>query len=317
MAAPGQLVTITAPVHNIGWMHVDYTQVFFAYEATPENPLDDPNMIFIGDPFVLEDIAVGETKEASVQWDTTGLEPIIYPVYLFTANTEPPECYHHLTTTEYLVPVELYSFVAIPKDNAVELKWITSTEINNLGFFLYRSNDYFDGYEIINEKMIPGAGTSYEKHEYSFTDSKLKNGSPYFYRLAMINHEGKAELSKKISAVPHPENECSVRLDTWSNRLLFYSEDQLILNYRLTNEGEKCSLKTMIALLYNRQYIGDFITPVVVPFSSYLNLSDELFRYEWTGVEPEGEYLFLTLLSDPVDGDLKHIDITEFYYRGE
>lgn len=317
MGSPDRLVTITAPVHNVGWMDVSYTEVFFAYEATPENPLDDPNMIFIGDPVPLTDLAIGEVKEASVIWYTEGLDPIIYPVYVFTHNTEPPECYAHLTTTEYLVPVCLYKFIAVPKDNALELQWTTVTEIDNVGFHILRSDSYYDGFEIVTESMIPGAGTSYSKHEYTYTDKHLTNGSPYFYKLAMIDSTGNKDLSEIICGVPNPETQCSVRFETWSDQSVYSASQTLRLSYRITGDDKSCTLKLFTPIIINEVYVGDFIPPADVVFTPELEVSGEFFRYEWTGQEPTGEYLFLIILTNTSGNELKYMDINYFRFIGK
>ena len=56
--------------------------------------------------------------------------------------------------------VELVSFGAIALDGGVELTWETASELNNLGFQLYRSTSERGPYERITSRLIPGLGSS-------------------------------------------------------------------------------------------------------------------------------------------------------------
>lgn len=313
-AAPGMIVTITAAVQNVGAIHTDYTEVYFAYDATPLEGDDDPNPVLIGEPYILEDIAVGEKKYASVDWDTTGLEELIYPVYVFTWNTRPDICLFDYVKILFTVPVELYNFYAVPEDGKVDLHWTTVTEINNIGFHLYRSSTYFDDYEVITDKIIPGAGTSFEKHNYQFTDTEVENGVPYFYKLAMIDHEGVQSWSWTIAGIPQPESACKVQINTWSDRMVYYEGHPLVVDCRIYNPGEDCRLKMQMMMLINQEYAGDLFPPMGIEFAAGTDVVAELLRYDWTGREPGGDYVFLTILSDPETGMLKHIDVNEFKF---
>jgi Secretion system C-terminal sorting domain len=86
------------------------------------------------------------------------------------------------------LPVELYSFSAVKKDNGAEINWATASEINNEWFELERSTD---GKEFTTAAMIAGNGTTAEKSSYSFTD-KLKNvtAAVVYYRLKQIDIDG-------------------------------------------------------------------------------------------------------------------------------
>jgi hypothetical protein len=86
------------------------------------------------------------------------------------------------------VPVELVSFTASvhPDGNAVELSWLTATELNNQGFQVERKTEStsWDNIGFVN-----GYGTTTETQFYSFIDQNLNPGS-YFYRLKQIDFDG-------------------------------------------------------------------------------------------------------------------------------
>jgi hypothetical protein len=91
------------------------------------------------------------------------------------------------------LPVELNSFNAAVVSGDVHLEWTTSTEINNSGFEVERS----DGGEFVNIGFIKGNGTTTEPHSYSFIDTKVRIGA-YSYRLKQIDFNGAFTYSNII-----------------------------------------------------------------------------------------------------------------------
>ncbi len=87
------------------------------------------------------------------------------------------------------LPVELASFSSIINKNAVTLKWITASEINNSRFDIERS--------LVNGQWstvgsVRGNGTTNSAMNYSFTDGNLNSGL-YNYRLKQIDFNGNFE----------------------------------------------------------------------------------------------------------------------------
>ena len=101
--------------------------------------------------------------------------------------------------------VELVSFEARGIDGAVELTWETGSEIDNLGFHLYRSLTEEGAYEQITASVIPGLGSSPEGAKYAYHDSGRTNGVTYYYRLEDIETTGVTELHGPVSATPTAE----------------------------------------------------------------------------------------------------------------
>ncbi len=92
------------------------------------------------------------------------------------------------------VPVELTSFNAAINDGVVNLIWQTATETNNKSFEIQRSTNN-KTFETLGS--VGGAGTSTEKHNYSFKDNSPINGKNY-YRLKQIDFDGSINLSKVV-----------------------------------------------------------------------------------------------------------------------
>jgi len=98
--------------------------------------------------------------------------------------------------------VELSLFTASVITDGVTLKWRTETEINNVGFSIYRSEEKDDNYTRI--AFISGAGNSAMPNDYQFTDKKVEQGKTYFYYLEDIDVAGERSKSKIIKVIIPP-----------------------------------------------------------------------------------------------------------------
>jgi len=98
--------------------------------------------------------------------------------------------------------VELASFTASALDTAVLLEWRTASELNNLGFHLYRATSVTGPYQRITTHGIPGLGSSPVGARYQYRDLGLTNGVTYFYKLEDIETTGKSELHGPVWATP-------------------------------------------------------------------------------------------------------------------
>jgi hypothetical protein len=103
---------------------------------------------------------------------------------------------------EFATAVELVSFTATGLNGEVLLEWETGSELENLGFHLYRSLSEEGPYEQITASVIPGLGSSPAGAKYSYVDSGLTNGVTYYYKLEDIETTGATELHGPVSATP-------------------------------------------------------------------------------------------------------------------
>jgi len=114
------------------------------------------------------------------------------------------------------LPVELSSFTAIANYRQVSLKWITESEVDNMGFHVYRSLDEHGTYERISSELIAGAGNSSTKQTYSFIDRNVVNGITYWYKLEDISIYGTSTMHGPISVKPSLEEPSELLPDTYS-----------------------------------------------------------------------------------------------------
>lgn len=119
-------------------------------------------------------------------WRVTGFNDcgdVFSDVFSFTTkNTNP-------------LPVELLSFNGEVKKQFNLLKWETTSEINNRGFFIERADDFSGrNFESIGwHDALSANGARYE-----FKDETIESGRTYYYRLAQQDFDGTLTYSDII-----------------------------------------------------------------------------------------------------------------------
>lgn len=93
------------------------------------------------------------------------------------------------------LPIELLSFTGEKKDGYNELKWSTSTELNNDYFTLEKT---IDGSNYSELGIVDGAGNSTEIRNYSMLDVSPSNEINY-YRLKQTDFNGEFSYSSIVS----------------------------------------------------------------------------------------------------------------------
>jgi len=94
---------------------------------------------------------------------------------------------------ENSLPVELSSFTAEFSLTGTLLKWITESEIENLGFILERKTSGSDWQEIVSYKQdesLWGQGSVSFATDYEYLDKLVQHGNTYEYRLADVDYYG-------------------------------------------------------------------------------------------------------------------------------
>jgi hypothetical protein len=100
---------------------------------------------------------------------------------------------------EETLPVELSSFTAIAQANfQVNLQWITQSETNVMGFYIFRNTMADFGSAIQVSNMIPASNTS-QQQVYAFTDTEVSEGT-YAYWLQNIDFSGHVQFHGPVFA---------------------------------------------------------------------------------------------------------------------
>ena len=105
--------------------------------------------------------------------------------------------------------VELVSLESTGYDGEVLLEWETGSELDNLGFHVYRSLRPEGPYERVTSRAIPGLGSSPEGATYHYVDTDVANGETYYYELEDIDASGETLRHGPVSARPDGSSEPS------------------------------------------------------------------------------------------------------------
>ncbi|MBU1626012.1 hypothetical protein KKB18_01450, partial [bacterium] len=97
--------------------------------------------------------------------------------------------------------ITLETFTAKAIDDKIILSWQTGTEIDNLGFYLVKSENIDSGYILLNKEIIPVMGTPYSGYSYQYVDENVKAGSVYYYWLADVDVFGKYEIHGPVKVI--------------------------------------------------------------------------------------------------------------------
>jgi len=97
--------------------------------------------------------------------------------------------------------ITLENFTAHSEGRNVILSWTTGTEIDNLGFYIIRSENVNYGYTLWNKEIIPSQGNAYSGYEYSYVDSDVEMGQVYYYWLADLDVHGEYEIHGPVNVI--------------------------------------------------------------------------------------------------------------------
>jgi hypothetical protein len=152
-------------------------------------------------------------NEGEIFTEVVGLIPTIDgdQVVFNVDDTNLADGYYTLGSTnieDSSLPVELSSFSASGADGEVLLTWVTSSESENAGFNVYRSESEAGDYlQISSYRFNPdleGLGTSNTGQKYSYRDADagLTNGQTYYYKLVDVDYSGNLTWHGPVSGTP-------------------------------------------------------------------------------------------------------------------
>ncbi len=118
--------------------------------------------------------------------------------YLKSENNIPSFHVFAVYSDNVVLPVTLTGFTGLYKNNVVELKWTTTSEYNNKGFKVLRSEDGKTFLEIGFVDADKEENTTIKN--YSFTDDDI-NTSKLYYRLQQVDNDGRVSNHKIIEVI--------------------------------------------------------------------------------------------------------------------
>lgn len=97
--------------------------------------------------------------------------------------------------------VSLLTFVAVPFNSAIDIRWRTNAEQNHLGFNVYKADLYSSRFQQINKTLIRNLKDSGSNQvSYRFIDNDVSNGQKYYYYLEDVEVGGKRVLHGPVFA---------------------------------------------------------------------------------------------------------------------
>ena len=109
---------------------------------------------------------------------------------LFALLRNNPDIKIYLKNIWEPLPVSLSSFKAVQTADGAVLQWTTESEVENAGFYIYRSQSKDGEFKVVNPTMLQGAGTTGERTEYTWTDTTAKPNTVYYYQIEDVSHAG-------------------------------------------------------------------------------------------------------------------------------
>ena len=101
------------------------------------------------------------------------------------------------------LPVTLSSMRADRVEGGIVVKWTTESEMENAGFHLLRSRDSKTGFVKVSPTLIPGAGTTTERQNYTHRDTTAQANVLYYYRLEEASLSGERRTLASVRLRGH------------------------------------------------------------------------------------------------------------------
>jgi hypothetical protein len=122
----------------------------------------------------------------------------IYPIWMRLQSNQ-LSIWASIIEDSTIIPVALNNFTADVNQDKVTLSWETSSELNNLGFFIERRNISSEESEAewVEIGFKEGRGNSTERNLYRFEDYPFYDGT-YHYRLKQVDYDGTSEYSNVV-----------------------------------------------------------------------------------------------------------------------
>ncbi|OFY92969.1 MAG: hypothetical protein A2491_04670 [Bacteroidetes bacterium RIFOXYC12_FULL_35_7] len=168
-------------------------------------------------------------------------------------------------TAKNPLPVEMMYFSGkyIYSTGYVDLKWATSTEINNSHFIVQKSSDARNFSDIA---IVSGFGNSSSVNQYSETDKYPLLGVNY-YRLKQVDYNGELKYSQLVAVEANKDSKVYVSgLSSETNNISFTinSTEELPLSVKISDMTGK--------IIYSRSLnITEDYTKLTIPTSGFVS----------------------------------------------
>ena len=84
-------------------------------------------------------------------------------------------------------------------DDRLTISWTTESELDVVGFNLYRSESPDGPFVKINDELIPPAEDPFVGGEHTYVDQDVENGTTYYYQLETVDRLGNTTRTDSIA----------------------------------------------------------------------------------------------------------------------
>lgn len=115
--------------------------------------------------------------------------------YLYVNYTDPYDSSDASEVFAYVPTLAiLSSFKAYEENSRVVVEWETASEVDTLGFYLYRKNADTGKFEQLNQQILPGLLVHAQGGTYRYIDNTAVSGETYTYKLIEKESRGKSRV---------------------------------------------------------------------------------------------------------------------------
>lgn len=91
--------------------------------------------------------------------------------------------------------IQQYQAITHPK---ILIEWKTESELDVIGYNIFKSEKPDDDYEQVNTNLIPVAPDPFAENDYSYLDLDVIAGHTYYYKLQSLSADGTQTLHGPI-----------------------------------------------------------------------------------------------------------------------
>jgi hypothetical protein len=84
------------------------------------------------------------------------------------------------------------------QETTLTINWTTESELDIIGFNLYRADSAEGDFVKINDELIPPAADPFIGGEHAFVDEEVTRGQTYYYQLETVDRNGNTTRSEII-----------------------------------------------------------------------------------------------------------------------
>jgi hypothetical protein len=107
----------------------------------------------------------------------------------------------YISSPDQSLPVQMTAIeAAADAKTGIVVTWITESEVNSAGFYVWRSESENGDYQRLSTALISGHGSSSSKNGYRFSDPTAVSGKIYWYKIESVSTDGSSEFHGPISA---------------------------------------------------------------------------------------------------------------------